>query len=400
MPIRSSSGELWFRRGNSQMTREEAVEQIKKCLAHLRADDDRPEHQELKYVQARPVGMFPALTRYVLCEMLGLHCYWWPGEKVRWEVRAVYRDYPVSFEDRKLGFAIIVPERMPPEILDELLSRLKGSMRILANHLRATSKQKIEAGQFTIVNQFYDHDERYRYFRERARANYASPPPPPERVQDPSGMYTCTSYDRFKPEREGSYDTVAMLHEYFSRLEHVMILLLPSVRSFVPAKGRLCELMSSGWREKLQAALELQRDAAAKRLYDRLFELKETLRNPQAHGGFLKNGASAWFHQEGIGALPMDLLDSAFDFRMVPLPKYEEICALLDEVDQYLDAHPELGYGMMAVRSGLDARFDPDSLREYRQVMERSDMSGDRSIFENYVQGMLRKEDMYDNYEE
>ncbi|MGE5185837.1 MAG: hypothetical protein ACM31C_27460, partial [Acidobacteriota bacterium] len=83
--------------------------------------------------------------RYVLCEMLGLACEWQPWDKVRWAVSALYRGMPVHFEDRKLGFAIMYPTELAPESRDELEKRLRGSMHILSNYLRAVSAQKIES---------------------------------------------------------------------------------------------------------------------------------------------------------------------------------------------------------------------------------------------------------------
>lgn len=381
------------------MTRDEVSEKIKLVLRDLRPDDGRPEYEQLSYTALRPSVVFPGMLRFVLCELMGFKCDWWPWEKVRWQVKAVFRGQPVAFEDRKMGFAIIVPDEMDQGVRDDLVKRLLGAMHILTNFLRAVSKSKVEDGQFTILNRFHEHEGRYRYFRDQARRSYATPPPPPAHGTSADGMVTWTKQDIYKPEREGGYNTVAMVHEFFSRLEHILILVLPSIPSFDPAKGRLRQLMSANWQDKYRAAFDLSREHIAKGLFERLLELKEELRNPKAHGGFLKDGASALFHMEGIGALPMDLLDYEFDRGLIPTPRYEDICGLFDEVDGYLDAHPRIKFGMLAAKMSSDVKFDPESLKEYREAITRSESAGTMTPFEQYLRTEEYAHDRYVNYE-
>ena len=343
---------------------------------------------------------FPSLIRYVLADVMGLHCEWSPWDKVRWQIRGLYKGQPVAFEDRKLGFAFITPRDMQPELRAALWKRIVGSVHIFSNHLRAAAKPTIDDGRFTVVNSFWRFDDRYKFFRDRASASYESDPPPPVVERDASGELTSTRWDPYKSEREGGYYTIAMLHEYFSRLEHLSIMVLPSVTSFAPGNGRLRDLMSAGWKDKVQAVFDFNTDQSARRLYDRLREVKESHRNREAHGGFQKDGASAWFHYEGVGALPVELLDHDSDASEIASSDYRDICSLLDEMDNYFDQHAQVGYGMIAARRGLDSRFDADSLREYRAVMLRAAAAKDRSIFERYVDGLLQLDDMHTNYED
>lgn len=383
------------------MDKQTASLQIKSCLAHLEpyvVDDKR--HESIALVEERPLVRFPGLVRYVLAEVLGLHCEWWPWDKVRWRVRGLYKGQPVAFEDRKLGFAFITPKDMPPESRADLWKRVEGSVQILTRHLRSEAKPTIDDGRLTVVNSFWRFDARYKFFRARARVSYESAPPRPVQERDETGQVTSTAWDPYKPEREGGYYTIAMLHEYFSRLEHLMIIVLPSVLLFAPGNGRLRELMSAGWKEKFRAIFDLNADQSAKRLYERLYDVKESLRNPEAHGGFQKDGASAWFHYEGIGALPLELLNHDSESSVIALTDYQNICSLVDEVDGYFDGHPQVGYGMIAARRGLDPKFDPDSLQEYRGMMQRAAAASDRSVFERYLEGLLQLEDMHTNYED
>ena len=72
-------------------------------------------------------------------------------------------------------------------------------------------------------------------------------------------------------------------------------------------------------------------DAATNRVHQRLREIAETCRNPYTHGGFPKQGASLWFHLEGIGPIPAGLSDirSSPHFELFPVraERFETICA-------------------------------------------------------------------------
>jgi hypothetical protein len=102
---------------------------------------------------------------------------------------------------------------------------------------------------------------------------------------------------------------------------------------------------------------------------------------------------------EGIGALPMDLLQHDIEWLEVPLPRYGEICELFDQFDKFLDSHPTVGTAMNAVRGHLDAKFDGDSLTEYRAALALSARQGSAKPFNDYVDGQHYRADAHANYE-
>lgn len=381
------------------MTRDEAAAKIKKCLRHLRAVDECAEKHPVNWRISRPRDLPPSYLRFVLEDLLGLSCEWQPFDKIRWLVEATFHNYPIVLEDRKLGLALGVSTEMPADVEAELRKRLRGSLRILEQHLRAVSRQRVEEGRFTVKSEFGKHDNAYHFFRDRAAEAYAAPPPPPV-VEHHSDGGSTSSYDFAKPAREGGYLTVAMVHEFFSRLEHLLVLVLPALPNFDPAGGRLRSLMSANWKEKFKTAFDVKTDQRAKEVFDELTALKLSLRNPKAHGGFLPDGDSAWFHYEGIGALPMDLLDHNFKFFAdVPSTDYSKACVLFDRTDALFREHSRIGCWMIAIDAGLDPAFDPQSLQEYRQAMASSIKSGEYDDFQRYVDGEIEAFDARMNYE-
>src|SRR6266568_2175830 len=88
-----------------------------------------------------------------------------------------------------------------------------------------------------------------------------------------------------------------------------------------------------------------------------------------ATAGFPKQGASLWFHLEGIGAIPAGLSDirSSPHFELFPVraERFETICAELDSTDKWL-RNSIYQAGFEWIDAGLDVAFDADSRREYR----------------------------------
>lgn len=95
----------------------------------------------------------------------------------------------------------------------------------------------------------------------------------------------------------------------------------------------------------------------------------------------------------------MRLLDHEADELWIDHARYESICSLFDEFDAFLDKHPAVGLGMLAVREHLDARFDQESLREYRTKLVASKAHGRPELFAKYIEGEHYAADAHANYE-
>lgn len=197
------------------MTKEETIAQLRKCLRHLGPEEKGG--KEEPWTQARPWIRYPSLLRYALRDLLGFECHPWPWDKIRWVLRATYRGVPIVLEDRKFGFLVGFPDAMDSNHREELVKRLEGAMHITVRYLREVTKAKVEEGAVTIGNHFKEHDDRYRYFRRRARESYESKPPPAESGES-NGWQWTRSFE-YIPEWEGGHNSIAMINEYFSRFE-------------------------------------------------------------------------------------------------------------------------------------------------------------------------------------
>lgn len=304
----------------------------------------------------------PGLVLFGLRELRGLQS-WGPGEKLRWGITATFRKVTFYVSLEKFGLRLHCPPRLRTKTRNELIRLLKTAAKLAEAYLRDLAQQQIKAGNVTLDNQYLQFDAAYRFFREKASAAYASRPKKPKVTsRDKTGRPTGWTSDPFRPQREGGYFATAMLDAYFSRLEHLLVVVLPFI-DFDPGSGALLQHTGLTWDEKWCRVFNVTNDKRAKVAYDTLRNIKESVRNPMSHGGFHKKGTSFFFHVENVGALPALLSKHRRSFNLsvtrVPEDTYGNLCSQLDQVDAYL-ASSHIAAGMRYAESGLSIPFSAD----------------------------------------
>lgn len=319
----------------------------------------------------------PDLVLFGLTQLLGFDPTS-PGDKVRWQVDADFKGVPFSVSLRKFGFQLSFPSAAPIDHGSALVAGLRRAAKLAAEPLASLASQQIEDGNVTLANQFYSFDSAYKYFRGAARRSYGRRPTKKSVGNDSSFAGLIASLLPAKKAVTGSYLAGAMLEAYFSRLEHLLVLVLPFT-DFDPASGRLKSFVGDTWDLKFKSVFSLASDSRAEKAYQRLRGLMDELRNPRSHGGFLKNGASFFFHSPGTTmALPATLrsydLTSYIETSHIPPADFNRVCGELDAVDAFLKTS-KIAFGLRFVEAGLDPVFSPQMRAVYT-----SSMSSDESF--------------------
>jgi hypothetical protein len=330
----------------------------------------------------------PGLIYIALKTLLG-HASYGPAEKMAWGISAGYGAIRFGFDLEKFGPRLYVPERTDPAMVKEIINALQRCCSVSESYLTAEVALQLSSARVTIRNQYPRFDDAYQFFRSSAKDTYASDPPAP--VVTETAFGTMTSSEPFRPQQHGGYLASAMIDSYFSKLEHALVLM--SAFSFLELEnGGLQRFVGDRWDAKFKALFDLQSDRGAKRVYDDLKKIKEDLRNPSAHGGFLKNGASFLFHSPA-GALPVLLTrtNTDFEFHISPVPPstFEQVCDVLDGADAFLE-ECGLAEAFRFAASGLDVAFDPKS----RQAYQEAAASGD---FDSFMTRQGHLQDMHAN---
>ncbi|WP_426747466.1 hypothetical protein VZQ01_08330 [Myxococcus faecalis] len=312
----------------------------------------------------------PELVLFGLRNVMGFE---WTGkgEKVRWTVRATVDGEPFAFAWQKFGFRILARREVAPDLLKRVAGQLSGSLKYLEPTLNALAEAQIDEGNLTLENRMSLHEDRYRYFRDLAdKAFRFKPRAGRKKPADDMAIFADMTEGMNRlvdAERRGFFASGAMVDAWFSGLEHRMLLL----RAFLGrplAKGSFRAFLSAKWRDRLIDLHDGVVDAKLDRLLMKLCEVKETIRNPLAHGGVENDGGAFHFHLPSVGAVPANLSRNRGRLKMSFFPieagSHAETCKLFDAADEHLSM------GMFKlpnefIRWGIDPRFDQDALSKY-----------------------------------
>lgn len=261
-------------------------------------------------------------------------------EKVAWSLAFTYKGVPFGFSLEKFGLRLYHHKDFTPAegLLEEMLRSLGRAMKIIAKLCQPVIDQQVTSGNVTIANSFVELSNMYAYFREQASRNFAPlKPKPPDAKIDSIGAALTTAWRR---RNHGNYNASAMIDTYFSRLEHLLIIILPFV-DYDRTKHNLVNLMGAVWSDKFKAAFDLSKDTTARRVYERLIDLRERHRNPISHGNFKKDGKSLFFHFPH-GAISCHLSESERSNSIIKFDatEFEAVCSLLDDVDSFFEKGP------------------------------------------------------------
>lgn len=310
-----------------------------------------------------------------LCFVVLKRYQWWGrDEKLAWTIPVKYKSYPFIFSHRKFGLEILTrSESEPPDgLVEDMLIQLNKAFKIADGIMQLLARSQLASRNVTVANSYHKLDMMYEFFRKKAKASFSRPPKTFTFSVDGLAKRKRKAQDYFKGEREGFYYTTAMLDAYFSRMEHLLVLLLPFV-DFDLKQSDLASIMMSGWRNKFKCLFKLNNNAQIASLYKELKEVKDKYRDSIVHGTFEKNPVSLYFHFPEIGAIPVALSKFKgsihYSFFPVSQKSYDEICALFDRTDDFLRTGLTK-YGMMYIEAGLDVAFDDDSISKYRSAMK------------------------------
>lgn len=325
------------------------------------------------------------LTFVNVCE----HTFGGRFEKVAWSCAFTYKTIPFAFSLQKFGLRLYHHKDAAPsiELIDDMLGALHKAMGIISKLMEPVARAQIAAGNVTIENSFCKLDNMYGYFRKQAKDNFAKLPPPEKPEIEDLGKLLTNAFQR---DAAGAYNTIAMIDAYFSRLEHLLVILLAFQRA-AGSKPELLKEIAGLWSDKFKRIFPFGMPGA-KALYERLVALREKQRNPIAHGNFRKDGKSLYFHFAAAGAVSCDLTSQRTKASMFLADEedYLAACTLFDEMDKFIAESP-LRFGFLYAKSGLNVAYDDETIAKYQAA------SSDDETFYSFLEEQSYIADMRAN---
>lgn len=312
---------------------------------------------------------------------------------MRWGVSFLYRGRGFAFELRKFGLTLVHevgPDEDVRTVTEDLLDRTQRVVRMAENVLQAVAQDEARHGSVAVANLYGKLRGSYVFFRRKARESFRAPPPGPKRDRRGREFWPF-----MQNEREGAHFASAMMDTYFSTLEHLAVIAF-AFSDREASEGRLLDFLGLSLADKLKELLAPHQDAVARRQLEQLRELRETWRNPLAHGGIEKGVGSLFFHIPGIGMVPARLTGVKNSIHFHPVvtlvqETFERVCLGFDRFDLFLSRRSPWRAALAWARSGLNVAFGPEYRAKYRAA------AADRAVLREFIEGMSRIADDHTN---
>ena len=297
-------------------------------------------------------------------------------EKVRWTVFGSFEGNPFCIERRKMGVVFEFSQGIDQVKQKRIFGQLRSMLSAVRDDLKKLAMHQVHVGEVCIANRYYEFNDRYSFFRDKASAAYNNN----EFVADPEdddlnramkGLLHDPSVSR-----SGFYFAVAMVDVFFSRLEHLLILHFAFLSRW-SENGDLERFMTQPWKDRFKELVDIDRDEESRKTWAALIRLKETIRNPFAHGGNENDFSSIQIPLPWVGLVPASLngfkeSPRASGFFPIEQGDFEEICKLLDRVDELMQCET-LKHSFKMIEGGLDAAFTVESQEHYEEAIGNPD---------------------------
>lgn len=302
-------------------------------------------------------------------------------EKVRWTIPVFYKGTPLILTYTKFGFKILMAESKEKLAL-EAFTKIKKAIPFAESLITPTIQDLIQHGNVTLDNQFYAIKSRYLFFRKQARVRFAKMAEinNPKLKEGSDELENTLTFiisqvnNTGKFARYGGNYAIAMIDSYFSLLEHTLVLISPFSNNLDITKENIEKFIHKNWMQLYE--LVLGKNEKSDFHFDRLLNIKDSFRNPIAHGHFLKGSNSLYVHFPQVGAIPVSFTELSkkltYTFHPIDPLNFEEICSCFNEFDRYLKQYEMTKYGIKYLKSGLPVSFDAASCNTYKEAMKTS----------------------------
>lgn len=311
------------------------------------------------------------LVYFLLVDLLGFaNLGQW--EKVAWIVPIRYSGQLYSIEHRKMGLGVFAPtykkdlkkvgraitSGTPSDEAEqhatEICELIKKAVEKAEPYFEWLAEQAAGGSKLNVTNNSDWLFERYEYLRDE----YKRLENEFERRKDecnvneyPDGGLV-SALAAYEIRRHSEWMGQAAIDSFFSWTEHAFIH-IAILKGVLRTGDEVAELAAGDWKAKFKAALPTD-DAAIKRRYDVLLDLRAQIRNYMAHGAFGKRGQAFRFHS-GAGAVPVLLTKrQQHRYTLSGNPSFGEKAAL-DEIDDFIRYlySTDVAIALECVQSGL-----------------------------------------------
>lgn len=338
--------------------------------------------QEFRIELPPKVDIYSPFIVFIIFVYLKKFKFYGKEEKVAWTIPIKYKGIPFILTHRKFGFRIIsnIESEEIKALGAEAMTNIHKAIPYAETLFEPFVTEQVNKGKITLDNQYYAIKSRYTFFRKKAIQEFRKAKAYKEKkaggaVEIDSFLSKAISLHNtsIKYMMAGNNYATAMLDSFYCLIEHVFVLLLPFVPHIRITEINLENFIRENWKEKLKIIIPLTGDKEALQIFERLYKIKEELRNPLTHGYFLKDGDSFYVHTPNLGAIPMNLTNRNnhlhYGFYSIQNIDFEKICKCFDDFLKFLKKSKNTKFGILYIEKGLSIAFDEESSKVYQAAM-------------------------------
>jgi hypothetical protein len=252
------------------------------------------------------------LVYFLLVELLGFRNLG-KFEKLAWSVPIDFNGKAYLIEHRKFGIGVFVQDREIDEPASaEIVKLINQGVKSAKPFFDWLAEQAVSDSKLNVVNESRELFSRYQYFLKmyqniRDEAERLSEEKVVEAHTGSGGAkWTTVSFPAYELQKQSRWIAQAAIDAFFSWTEHVFIH-IAILTGKAKTGSEVKKLAKSFWHVKFDSALD-RSDDHTKELFEKLYTIKEQMRNFMAHGAFGKRGEAFRFHS-GAGAVPVLLVE-------------------------------------------------------------------------------------------
>jgi hypothetical protein len=347
---------------------------------------------------------------HTLCTLAGFLWHAFP-EKSVWQVHVRYRDQLFSIEDWKGGAWFVRGMEDSPhcrQLAQEISRKIAAASRFGERELEPHFAAEVARGDFFVINSYfrvrplYEHfqkevadlikerDETIRSWEEARKSQQ-----PQEKDDSQKSRITFSQIGKelnylLEWERRLSHSAISMIVFYFSYTEIIFDIIFALNEKRISSWTDFRKLR---WDKRFKEVLPVAMDTELHDIYQKLLELKRTLRDPVVHGYGCEE--ALLIPMTYFGLIPVSYEPYAERFRLPWITAEEKLVSrakdIFDQFDRWLDCDDKAQFAILYAKSGFPIPFQEKRLGEIRSWM---------SSRERFEQELIDEADIQDGIQD
>jgi hypothetical protein len=333
------------------------------------------------------------IVRILLLGILDLRDYG-RMDKVFWHTFFEFKDKPFMIRDCKFGSWTIEglgDDEATLKLATEIQNKIRKASKKLNKVLSRELKSFIEKGDFYLNNVYLKLVDIYDFYEAKVSDEikiYGELEKDGDRAKGPTDVIELFNA-KLAQERVISNYSFAYVLIFFSFMEF----LLDVIFAFEQPEKEFSEFRKDSWYDRFKLVFPINENGELKRLYDDLVRIKNTYRNPLAHGLTNELNLLVSLPHSGLVPLSYEYLSTELSYSLAGIGR-DDASKITDTFSgflRFIENKEPYKYYILYIKYGFPIPLDTKEIVKIKKKMTTCE------DFENYLEKRIEYEDMIIN---